>query len=121
MPFKPIHPNISNDETQTSRNIVWVHGFGIAIEHDAVQSDDVIYCELLWDEDEQLLGIKLHSNEDQTLWKLKNAGPMKVVHDISKAGLNLPHGVYPVSSSNQDGMDLICDFSAPLPNLKGAL
>lgn len=120
MPFKPIQPIVVTDEdAQKYRNIVWIHGFGVAIEHEAAHGDEIRYCELLWDNKKQLLGIKLLSNMKETAWELKEANGMKVIHKTSTADLSLPYGVYPLAKADSVDYDLICDLKAPKINLEG--
>lgn len=118
MTFAKLTPPPLIKDKEHPRNIVWIHGFGIAIEHETAQGDEIRYCELLWENEKQLLGIKLLSKGSQTAWELKEANGMKVIRKTSKADLNLPHGVYRLEKADNADYDLICNLKTPTINLE---
>lgn len=110
MPFTNITPESSRDHKNKYRNIAWIHGFGIALEHEGLATEDADLCELLWDSEAQTLGFKLSSTKTENTWELKEANNMKVIYHIAQSDLEFPYGVYHLEKVDRTDCDYICDL-----------
>lgn len=120
MTFKKVAPNSNPSEDHACRNIIWIKGFGISIEHEAIQPDDIRYCELFWDGNEKALGFKFLSentidpSKAEQCWRMKSGGNAKIIHDIAKEGLALPWGVYNLEKASNSEFDYIANLNSPV-------